>query len=123
LDNKDPTIRGIAVDSGRVGLPSKEYYTKSAVLANYTQTMVQMFESMRIGKRTTQNLTKIATDVIKLEAKIKGAAADPAKARDVTVSTSSSISSPDTNSHGFAASITTIQHQRPRLMLLSPKYQ
>jgi predicted metalloendopeptidase len=85
VDSKNPDGYKIQLGAGKIGLPSKEYYNKPAVLANYTRTIAEMFKIMAYSNQNLVN-TKLAKDIVELETKLSKASADPDKLRDISVS-------------------------------------
>ncbi|KAF2402132.1 zincin [Trichodelitschia bisporula] len=84
-DDKSPDENVIFVGGGDVGLPSKEYYDKKAVVANYTRTMAQMATIIKTGvpitnetitKPVDQALLDEAAKIVELEARIARASPD-----------------------------------------------
>ncbi|GME64811.1 putative endothelin-converting enzyme protein [Neofusicoccum parvum] len=81
-DDKTPDVVTLFVGGGSYGLPSKEYYNRTAILANYTRTISEMFSIVNENNATSYQT--IASQIVDLETKIARAQPDPDQASDVT---------------------------------------
>ncbi|KAH7028639.1 peptidase family M13 [Macrophomina phaseolina] len=82
-DDKTPDVVTISVGGGSYGLPSKEYYNRTAVVANYTSTITEMFAIINESNDTAPYQT-LAQQIADFEAKIARAQPDPDQEDDVT---------------------------------------
>ncbi|KAK8434753.1 endothelin-converting enzyme [Phyllosticta citricarpa] len=79
-DRKTPDVVAIYLNNGGMGLPSKEYYNKTDVQANYTRTIAEMFDIF-LGNSGTHG--EISKQVFDLEHRIALAQLDPEQERNV----------------------------------------
>lgn len=85
-DDKTPQVVTIFVGGGVYGLPSKEYYNRSQIVANYTRTIADMFAIVNEDSNATA-YEDLASKIVDLEGELARAQPDPDQANDVTVST------------------------------------
>lgn len=74
----------IVVAGGSYGLPSKEYYDKPDILANYSKTIAEMFSI--VNEVESPLYDDLASQIVDFEKKIANAQPDPDQQNDVTVS-------------------------------------
>ncbi|KAK8166406.1 endothelin-converting enzyme [Phyllosticta citrichinensis] len=79
-DRKTPDVVTIYINHGGKGLPSKEYYNKTDVQANYTRTIAEMFDIFLGDSGTHGEMSK---QVFELERRIAFAQLDPEQERNV----------------------------------------
>lgn len=80
-DDKAPDVVTIFVGPSGIFLPSKEYYNKTEVLANYTRVITEMFSIM--DKKDSSTYESLAKQIVDFETKLAHAIPDPEQAQDV----------------------------------------
>jgi hypothetical protein len=82
----------ISISPGSDGLPSKEYYKKPIVVANYTRTVAEMMQVISSGQPWNESTTTSAAamdtakKIVELERKISTNSPDPEAFNDPLVS-------------------------------------
>ncbi|KAF4545502.1 Endothelin-converting enzyme protein [Lasiodiplodia theobromae] len=82
-DDKTPQVVTIFVGGGVYGLPSKEYYNRSQIVANYTKTIADMFAIVNEDSNSA-TYEDLASKIVDLEGKLAHAQPDPDQENDVT---------------------------------------
>lgn len=80
-DDKAPDVVTIFVEPSGIFLPSKEYYNKTDVLANYTRVITEMFSIM--DKKDSSTYESLAKQIVDFETKLAHAIPNPEQAQDV----------------------------------------
>lgn len=101
----------IFVGGGVYGLPSKEYYNRSQIVANYTKTIADMFAIVNEDSNSA-TYEDLASKIVDLEGKLAHAQPDPDQENDVTVSTFQPCTTPAL--YSLDPSTTTILSLSPR---------